>query len=223
MASCLILTPTEVIKQNAQVLRKDTKESATVHVLKRFRRHPWRLWSGYAALVSRNLPFTGLNFPLFERIKKHMIDGYRQSRRCGDRTDNHTHPIMGCLSITEFSSLTGVSAGISGTVVAVLTTPIDVVKTRLMLAAIANDEKPKTVIDIIKSKILPGRAANADDQVRAWAMGRDIFRKEGIKGLFRGGIIRAVWTGISQTLYLGMYEAIKLYLSGASMSEVDNG
>ncbi|MCP6503212.1 solute carrier family 25 protein, partial [Klebsiella pneumoniae] len=52
--------------------------------------------------------------------------------------------------ILERAFLTGLSAGISGTIAAVVTTPIDVVKTRVMLAAsdgsvsgVSKEEKKK--------------------------------------------------------------------------------
>ena len=94
--------------------------------------------------------------------------------------------------IMEASLLTGISAGMSGTIVALIMTPVDVVKTRLMLNA-----------NNIKSE-----AAT----FRAFSIGRDIFRRDGIKGLFRGGAIRAVWTAISMSIYLSMYEGMKLSL-----------
>lgn len=71
----------------------------------------------------------------------------------------------------------GVAAGSSGAVAAVVTTPIDVVKTRIMLAA--------------------------GERKQALVVAREVLKEEGLRGLWRGGVLRAVWTMIGSGLYLG--------------------
>jgi hypothetical protein len=93
--------------------------------------------------------------------------------------------------LVERAGLTGVSAAMSGTVAAVVTTPIDVVKTRVMLSADGNESK------------------SAKGPV---ATGRDIWRHEGMRGLFKGGFIRAGWTAVALGLYLSLYEGGRVYL-----------
>ena len=44
------------------------------------------------------------------------------------------------------------------------------------------------------------------------AVGREILRTEGVKGLFRGGALRGVWTALGSGLYLGVYESGRRYL-----------
>lgn len=59
LVSCAILTPAEVIKQNAQMVQNKPGEpriNATLQTLQRFRSNPLALWRGYAALAGRNLP-----------------------------------------------------------------------------------------------------------------------------------------------------------------------
>lgn len=56
LVSCAILTPAEVIKQNAQMVRTGANVNATLQTLQRFRSNPLALWRGYAALAGRNLP-----------------------------------------------------------------------------------------------------------------------------------------------------------------------
>ncbi|RDK48193.1 mitochondrial carrier, partial [Aspergillus phoenicis ATCC 13157] len=88
--SCFILTPAEVIKQNAQVYTNPNPQPSpndptknppsrttniTLLTLRKFRHRPTSLWSGYTALLGRNLPFTGLNFPVFEYLRGHL-SGY---------------------------------------------------------------------------------------------------------------------------------------------------
>ncbi|KAI9670584.1 MAG: hypothetical protein M1831_005804 [Alyxoria varia] len=134
--SCAILTPAEVIKQNAQMVSSSSpssknKISATTQTLLKFRSNPLALWRGYSALTTRNLPFTALQFPLFERLRHAIYE-----RRCvsaPERRDAQTGQYKPTLK--ERGVVTAVSAGSAGALAAVLTTPIDVVKTRIMLAA----------------------------------------------------------------------------------------
>ncbi|KAL4935450.1 hypothetical protein BDV06DRAFT_128494 [Aspergillus oleicola] len=230
IVSCFLLTPAEVLKQNAQVANKTTtsssstdtvkgkaKSNVTLEVLSRFRSHPWRLWSGYSALVGRNLPFTGLNFPIFEAVKGYLVRRRReklgydvdpsqgsssgQNRGGGEGKGASEEPVF------ERAVLTGVAASISGSIASVVTTPIDVVKTRMMLAASAG------VNTSPGSGSGSGSSASAVSKGEsAWSVGRQIFRNEGGRALFRGGAIRVVWTAVSLSIYLSMYEGGRFYL-----------
>ena len=86
----------------------------------RFRSNPLALWRGYTALAGRNLPFTALQFPIFERIRESI-------RRYRDERGIRTHTLL------EGGLITAVSAGTGGSFSAVVTTPVDVVKTRIQL------------------------------------------------------------------------------------------
>ncbi|CAG7953449.1 unnamed protein product [Penicillium salamii] len=199
MVSCLVITPTEVLKQNAQMINgKQGSPNATRVVLSRFRRHPWRLWSGYTALLGRNLPTTALQFPLFEYIRSNMIKMWR--KRNGKDESAYSQSDL----LIERAGLTGISAAMSGTVVSTVTTPIDVVKTRIMLLAGAGDWDG--------GKESSGSKQAAHPRKGPLAVGRDILRNEGVKGLFRGGLIRAGWTAVALGLYLSLYESGRFYL-----------
>jgi hypothetical protein len=43
-------------------------------------------------------------------------------------------------------------------------------------------------------------------------VGKEVFQKEGARGLFRGGLVRATLTVLGNGLYMGCYEGAKLYL-----------
>lgn len=227
MVSCLLLTPAEVIKQNAQVIHntpggkgkgKAHPGNVTLQVLSRFRQHPWKLWSGYSALVGRNLPSTGVNFPIFEAVKGYLVERRRKSLGYTTATsgpgttrggrDIREEPVF------ERAVLTGVAASISGSIASVVTTPIDVVKTRMMLAATSDSS----------SGVSTATGVSRKEGNNIWAVGRRIFRKEGVRGLFRGGAIRVVWTAISFCIYLSMYEGGRFYLEKrrARRTEWDN-
>lgn len=155
--SCAILTPAEVIKQNAQMVSQaaitETRESATRQTIAKFRRNPLALWRGYGALTTRNLPFTALQFPLFERLKMALTKLHEQRR--GNRRAH----------LWERGAITAISAGSAGAVSAVITTPIDVVKTRIMLAAAQGFAK-QDVSGRISSAITEGRVTDAVGAVK---------------------------------------------------------
>ncbi|KAF2765050.1 mitochondrial carrier protein-like protein [Teratosphaeria nubilosa] len=225
LVSCAILTPAEVIKQNAQMVDNShtnrPRVNATIETMKRFKSNPLALWRGYTALASRNLPFTALQFPMFERIKQ-GIRQYRDDR--GLRTN----------TILESGAITAISAGTGGSIAAVVTTPVDVVKTRIMLAAAesaAEDQKPsqqsvKTGKDALvdaTGKTIKSAKESISETVKnvtkpvsrktSMQIAREIMAEHGVKGLFRGGALRAVWTLIGSGLYLGTYESGRVYLA----------
>jgi solute carrier family 25 S-adenosylmethionine transporter 26 len=172
LVSCAILTPAEVIKQNAQMA---SGPSPLARTLASFRTHPSALWTGYGALAARNLPFTALQFPVFERFRSALTE--RRRRETG-----------GEATLVEHGLVTAVAAGSAGALAAAVTTPVDVIKTRIMLAA--------------------GDGARRGSM----AFARDIVREQGWRGLFRGGALRCVWTMLGSGLYLGVYESARMYL-----------
>jgi len=216
LVSCFILTPAEVLKQNAQVVKRSASAStkafdgnATVQALRKFNK-PSQLWRGYTALVARNLPFTAMQFPMFEHLKKTAL-AHRERKGKASGT------------LLEKGVITAISAGMAGSVAAVITTPVDVVKTRIMLSAASDgggDSNPK--IEALKEAEAPGKNAKTElerarqtarsGRAGGFAVGREILRTEGMKGLFRGGALRGAWTALGSGLYLGVYESGRTYL-----------
>ena len=198
LVSCAILTPAEVIKQNAQITKRDIKGvSPTMQVLKEFRKHPFRLWSGYTALAGRNLPFVAMQFPLFEHLKQRLME--RRRKQKGGNVDG----------IFERASITAVSAGTAGSGAAWITTPIDVIKTRMMLAAGQERHNPQESKDLGKL-LTEGLASRSSKGI--WETAKEVAQTDGIRGFFRGAALRAVWTALGSGLYLGIYEGGRFYL-----------
>ncbi|KAI9696557.1 MAG: hypothetical protein M1836_005576 [Candelina mexicana] len=231
LVSCFILTPAEVLKQNAQMVNQKPsssspieslstaaqhpaaitqialKENPTLQVLRKFKSNPTNLWRGYTALAARNLPFTAMQFPMFEHLKK-TIQTYRRSR--GRSTG----------SLLETGIITAVSAGSAGSVAAVLTTPIDVVKTRIMLSASDNQatKSPHVVKELeangndAKAEVARAKQGSKGNRPSSWAIGREVVKSEGFRGLWRGGLLRGLWTALGSGLYLGVYESGRTWL-----------
>ena len=201
LVSCAILTPAEVLKQNAQVLTEDPSKkgrSTSLEVFKQFRKHPSGLWRGYTALAARNLPFTGLQFPLFEHLKSRLLA--RRKRQKGDKRVD---------GVFERARITAMSAAVAGSGAAWITTPIDVVKTRIMLAAGEDKTMPKMAV--AEDHGTSQRVEKASRK-SGWEVARGVLRNEGVRGLFRGALLRSVWTAIGSGLYLSCYEAGRFYL-----------
>lgn len=219
LVSCFILTPAEVLKQNAQMVTKSSntassiKNSATSITLQKFKTQPSQLWRGYTALAARNLPFTAIQFPLFEHLRS-TIHSYRKRHNTFSGT------------LLETGTVTAIAAGLAGSLAAVITTPIDVIKTRIMLSASSPSSadacspphqqiSPQTQESKKMVMGLDGRAQLAvrrSGRAGGYAVGKEVFHTEGLKGLFRGGLLRSVWTAAGSGLYLGTYESGRRYL-----------
>ncbi|KAF3081179.1 hypothetical protein TWF569_009398 [Orbilia oligospora] len=175
--SCAILTPAEVIKQNAQVISPKSRDttSLSLTVFKTLLKEPKGLFRGYTALVSRNLPFTAMQFPLYEEIRRKI---YKRKKIA--------HP-----SLIQVGIITAISAGSAGSFAAAITTPLDVIKTRMMLLKDGGKSGSAGIFETAKM----------------------IVRTEGPKAIWKGGLLRAVWTFLGSGLYLGTFESSKIYLS----------
>jgi len=107
------------------------------------------LYRGASACLLRDIPFSAIYFPTYSHLKKDVFhEGYHGKR----------------LSFLE----TLTSAGIAGMPAAYLTTPADVVKTRLQVEARKGQTTYKGVADTFVK----------------------IYREEGFKALFKGGPAR---------------------------------
>ncbi|BGP41026.1 S-adenosylmethionine transporter [Rhodotorula kratochvilovae] len=117
VAACLVRVPTEVVKQRAQT----AAASSSLDVARRV----WAqeglrgFYRGFGSTVAREIPFTCLQFPLYERLKLLLAQRTVPSQRVSDLPAHHA---AACGSLAG-----GVAAG--------LTTPLDVCKTRIMLRA----------------------------------------------------------------------------------------
>ncbi|KPI45637.1 S-adenosylmethionine mitochondrial carrier protein [Cyphellophora attinorum] len=197
-----VVAPAEVIKQNAQMLAHETRRSSgvspTLGALRQLLEHPAALWRGYTALAARDLPFAVLQFPAYEQIKARLT-AWRS------RFDEGRSASAATL---ERAQISAVSAGIAGCAAAWATTPFDVVKTRMMLEAGAGNETS------IHAPETNSFGKGGMSRRSGFETGALILRHEGVTGLFRGGLVRAVLTIVGNGLYMGFYEGARSYLAG---------
>ncbi|XP_075369730.1 mitochondrial S-adenosylmethionine carrier protein isoform X1 [Mycteria americana] len=187
VVACLIRVPSEVVKQRAQV----SPPSSTLRILSHTLYHEGiqGLYRGYKSTVLREctsvhwcgnwimllgtvneqIPFSLLQFPLWESLKDlwswkqgHVVDSW-QSAVCG---------------------------AFAGGFAAAVTTPLDVAKTRIMLAKAGS--------------------SNASGNVLA-ALG-GIWRTQGLSGLFAGVVPRMAAISLGGFIFLGTYEKTRQLL-----------
>ena len=106
----MVRVPVEVVKQRAQVLNASSGSVFRRTIAKEGFRG---LYRGYLSTIVREIPFSFIQFPLWEYLKKEWSINQKSS-------------------ITPLQST--VCGAVSGGVSAFLTTPLDLAKTRIMLA-----------------------------------------------------------------------------------------
>ncbi|KAL9599495.1 MAG: hypothetical protein Q9219_003834 [cf. Caloplaca sp. 3 TL-2023] len=164
VAACAVRVPTEVIKQRAQATQQPSSMAALRFTLGQRVEIGWvgvwrELYRGWSITVMREVPFTAIQFPLWEGMK-----AWRR-RKTG----------RGEVNAVE----SGVLGSVAGAVAAGLTTPLDVLKTRLMLAA---KKQP------------------------ALSLFRQIWKESGPKVFLTGIGPRIMWISAGGAIFLGSYQ-----------------
>ena len=124
------------------------------------------LFSGYYATLVRDVPYTMLELGLYENIKT-FIRKFRKTE-----------------TLTQTEELT--AAAITGGITGFLTTPLDLIKTRLMIQSSTGGQYTG-IVDALNS----------------------IYQSGGIEALFTGSAARVAWLLPFTTIYLGVYEVTK--------------
>ena len=159
----LIRNPFEVIKQNQQIGKYHTIFEAVSDIFKKSGIRGF--YKGYLSLVSREIPFSGLQFPLYEWLKRIQIR--RLSRKYNIKENDVK---LDFIHNAINGSLAGSTAGF-------IVTPIDVLKTRQM----THDINRKSVksrelfISIYKENGLPGLFRGASMRVLYLSFGGSAF------------------------------------------------
>ena len=181
IAACAVRVPTEVVKQRAQAGQHGGSSLSSLQAILA-QRHisglggVWReLYRGWGITVMREVPFTVLQFPLWEGLKAWGRE--RKAARGGRGLfgDLSSSSVEEEVSAPE-SALYG---SLAGAVAAGVTTPLDVLKTRVMLSA-----RRESVMQIV----------------------RTILRDHGVRPFFAGIGPRVMWISIGGAIFLGSYQ-----------------
>lgn len=169
--ACLVRVPTEVIKSKMQTTASATLMDTFKLVTNETHGSPLSqftggLYRGYGITLMREIPFAMIQFPLYEGAKVWWAD-YQGS------------------PVNPFQAAT--CGSISGGIAAGLTTPLDVVKTRLMLGADQNGTLYQGGIDVI----------------------RRTMQSEGGAAFLSGIQPRVMWISIGGFVFFGAYEGFK--------------
>jgi solute carrier family 25 S-adenosylmethionine transporter 26 len=157
MVACLVRVPTENLKQNMQANRYATLGAAFSAI----RARGWAaFYNGYGSTILREIPFSCIQFPIWEAGKK-AVARRSSSGKCS--------PLM--------SAALGSA---SGAFAAACTTPLDVIKTRLMTSPDAYTSVGQAI--------------------------RKVYAEEGFSAFFKGIEPRVMWIGIGGFVFFGAYE-----------------
>jgi solute carrier family 25 (mitochondrial S-adenosylmethionine transporter), member 26 len=183
IAACAIRVPTEVIKQRAQAGLFNGSSLSALHDILALRHHPEggystvvrELYRGGAITVIREIPFTIVQFSLWEYLKAAY----------SNRQHNQTGRPEGLVTAVESAAF----GSVAGAVAAGLTTPLDVLKTNMMLSRREHGENGEGML-----REGPGRILARITRVEGW------------RGLFRGFGPRVAWVSVGGAIFLGTYQ-----------------
>lgn len=176
--ACIVRVPTEVVKQNMQANTALGRPMLTIIKSLVSKRGENRLvgglYRGLGITLMREVPFAIVQFPLYERMKAEWSQYQEQ----------------------DVSSFQAAACGsVSGGVAAALTTPSDVIKTRLMLGSDKGGVAYNGVMDVAKR----------------------VVSEEGVKTLFSGITPRVIWISMGGFVFFGVYEEFRSRLISAGL------
>ncbi|SZF05376.1 unnamed protein product [Blumeria hordei] len=164
IAACGVRVPMEVIKQRAQAGQHKSSLQAFSAILSQRRKIGLhgvglQIYRGWSVTIMREVPFTIIQFPLWESMKE------RRRKNTGKSTNSASESAL-------FGSISGATA-------AGITTPLDVLKTRIMLA-----KQNVAMISLVKQ----------------------IWKESGPRAFFSGITPRVVWISAGGAIFLGSYQ-----------------
>jgi solute carrier family 25 S-adenosylmethionine transporter 26 len=173
LSSSIVKVPREVITQRVQT---SSQGNATHVISDIWRREGTRgFFQGGVSTSLRDIPFMVILFSCYEEMKKRGIP------KEGELTS---------LQSTLFGGSSGAFAGF-------LTTPVDVVKTRIMTHVKDTNPESKTISYVAK----------------------EILRDNGFRGFFIGAVPRSVWWFAVCSIFFPTYEGTKQVLRNLSGTE----
>jgi solute carrier family 25 protein 39/40 len=169
-----------------------------------------RMWTGFSATLVRDVPFSALYWAMVEPLRQAMLPKnshwhpfwQQQQRQQSSSSSSWSrsnmfrpvhHTQLEILIANMFSGF------VAGGLAAGLTTPFDVVKTRMQIAQ-------------------PGSGSSSSGGgIRVWQVLRDVYHKEGLEGLFTGVKPRAYRAAPACAIVISVYELLKDMLASADV------
>lgn len=171
VVACLIRVPIEIAKQRQQSSLQVYDKTALGIWKNALKTEGIRgLYRGYGTTIMREIPFSLIQFPLWEYLKANWTD------------------VTGLALAPYYVALCG---AVAGGIAAGITTPLDVAKTRIMLAE-RNAAQRRSVVQILKS----------------------VYRERGFRGIFAGFVPRVMWITIGGGVFFGFYDLTTRVLVG---------
>ncbi|XP_057495124.1 S-adenosylmethionine carrier 1, chloroplastic/mitochondrial-like isoform X2 [Actinidia eriantha] len=192
LAASLIRVPTEVVKQRMQTRQFASAPDAVRLIVSRegFK----GLYAGYGSFLLRDLPFDAIQFCIYEQLrigykladqisKKIFGKGYERDGLYyfGDPCKNAKRDLN--------DPENAIIGAFAGALTGAITTPLDVIKTRLMVQGSANQYKG--IFDCVQT----------------------IVREEGPPALLKGIGPRVLWIGIGGSIFFGVLESTKRFVA----------
>ena len=182
-AACLVRVPTEVLKAKMQTSEANASSlSRTFGLVLAEKEHSGPLgrftgglYRGYGITLMREIPFAMIQFPIYEFLKTYWTENLR-----------------GGVPVNPLQAAACGSFG--GALAAAATTPLDVVKTRLMVGADKNGVPYGGIADVV-----------------ARTAAENPHRKAAV--FFSGIQPRVVWISIGGFVFFGAYEGFKTVVS----------
>jgi solute carrier family 25 S-adenosylmethionine transporter 26 len=163
IASCIVRVPYEVVKMRSQTSEAKVVSNRAIMREILSREGLVGLYRGFSSTIIRDMPFSAFQYPIWEQLKARHYRRYQRQATVGE------------------SAYYG---SIAGGVAAFITTPLDVAKSRIMLAD-KNDA------------LASGKVLAAIRAIRA---------ERGVRGLFAGVVPRVIWISVGAAIFLGSYE-----------------
>ena len=205
LVSSVIYVPSEVLKTRLQL---QGKLNVGLYGYKSLRDAIYKIYKtegiaaffyGYKATLSRDLPFSALQFAFYEKFRQYALQVQKSNNGYTDQ-DAHKHTHSAFVGEDEELSLvsellTGASAGgLAG----IITTPLDVMKTRIQ----TDNSRPGDKNNFSPNSQTQGQSHQILKGIRT------VYQKEGLLGLFSGVGPRFVWTSIQSSIMLFLYQSV---------------
>ncbi|ORZ31679.1 mitochondrial carrier domain-containing protein [Catenaria anguillulae PL171] len=212
LASSIVKVPREVVTARMQTgfYSGPGAPKTAIEVVGRIVRDegPLALWQGFGPIIARDGPFMIVLFVTYESFKARYNNNVQAtaaalatSVRVRDGrvpAPSHAHAGSSMVEVPVIStSQSTLFGGISGALAGFTTTPLDVLRTRVLTTATAVQQaRPKGIVSGLT----------------------DIYRQDGgVKALYRGAVARSAWWFCVCSIFFPTYEAVKEACAARSM------